>query len=329
MSSPNVLPPAPLSTDYKPVHATQSALDARTKWFSADGGRGSNYPNWTFGKGSSSNVISPRSTGGGGGGLSTRTPTSLQTIPEDKPHRQTARGRSPARNPNGVQDIRGASPRQTHVRNTVTDPNWTLEHTPTRPMVLKTDYTNNNNDIEGSRPALTKFRKCNQRIVPDPYPDRGAAQRHFASHHVTRFSEKGFEGSESTAPPPSHTATHPNCTSNQESGESFLQLKRIEVFREGQYVAQSIVMENNAPKHSVGLNQSKGTRTDDIEQPHHRSRGNTPHASPATPRALKTDDISGAKSRGTRQFTNRPSLTLDVTDINSKSSPHRAGRAAS
>eukprot|EP00760_Papus_ankaliazontas_P004259 PhM_4_TR1172/c0_g1_i1/m.103825 len=272
---------------------SSGATAARSEWFHADA-----YPNWTL---SSTSLLPQKKSAT----TKPRTPTTLQTVPEER-----RRSPSATRRTNAVDDIEGATRTTPRRRDGPRDTNWTIPNTPKDALTCKPSYANNTVDIEGSRPALTKFRKCNQRIVPDPYPGHAAGPRRNNSHAATRFSDEGFVGSESSYIKPGHPHNQGNS----------LQLKRIEVFKNGHYVVQNVVMDNAVSPHRIGLHESKGTRTDDISKPRRSPSANSSKLS------LRTDDIDGARPTGRRVY-NHPNLSLNVSDINTVTS-HR-GRSTS
>jgi len=148
--------------------------------------------------------------------------------------------------------------------------------------------------------------------VPDPLPDRSSRFRSFQSHHATKWTDEGYHGSDVLTPRQiAERRQHPNMLeTGQDAG--CLQLKKVEFFKDGHYKTQSVVMENGAPAHSVGLAHSKGVGVPhtDITDGKETRRS----SSVKTSRALLTADIEGTR-KGKRLYTNKPNLCLDVSEI--------------
>eukprot|EP00756_Hemistasia_phaeocysticola_P036634 Hpha_TRINITY_DN16652_c3_g13::TRINITY_DN16652_c3_g13_i1::g.181849::m.181849 len=155
--------------------------------------------------------------------------------------------------------------------------------------------TNSNIDIEGSRPAITKFSKSLQRIVADPWPEASHAPLARWAQEPSRAPWMGDDG---VRPSGTHT---PERRRGMLGGA--LLTKEVEQFRGGCYVVTEVLTDPDAVGGGAAagqLREGKGTRTGDIVGAQTSTAPTAAHlrfASPRAPRSLCTNDIPGARPR--------------------------------
>jgi hypothetical protein len=203
--------------------------------------------------------------------IAPRVPVTLQTLPPPRP-------RTPPR-AGGGGGGGGATPKASQL--------WTIPNEAKRATTPRA--TMSVSDIAGSRPALTKFSRCNQRIAVHPFAD---------AHRAILQGEPSYRFVE-----------HPY----QDATRSSIRVKNVEVFNTaiGRYSSTLVSMPLRDGPRSHGLQEAKPIGCDDIKGAHPR------HSPMRRGRQDFFDcaDIAGATPRQRSRSPVRVNSSLNTADI--------------
>ena len=181
-------------------------------------------------------------------------------------------------------------------------PNWTLRDNQGSPRTPRSgrNHWNKNDDIEGSKPAIAKFRKGNRKIIADPYPDRLAAPvpggyNKEKTNTITPWTDKHKSHIDASG------KALPNDTKQLYNiHEGTLRTKEVEVFKSGVYSTAEVLM-RHTPGRGRDFNILSHESPTPVSHVRNRSVGRVSSS-------LTTCDIQGARPRtySTTPVRNRP-----------------------